>query len=111
MSNADEVKGVTAQAAPSVTMAIAPNSSSSTGPLRRYASTPTPAWVMRVIPDENLKVLEGYKYHGTDLSILVELFLRRFWNWCIEFFPLWLAYALLLLSLSLPSLELLEFWA
>ena len=64
---------------------------------RKFASTTPPSWIMKVIPDENLRALEGYKYQGTDLSILVELFLRSFWNWCIEFFPLWLAYLILII--------------
>uniref|UniRef100_A0A6B2L6Z4 Uncharacterized protein n=1 Tax=Arcella intermedia TaxID=1963864 RepID=A0A6B2L6Z4_9EUKA len=35
--------------------------------------------------------MDDYKYHGADLSILVELFLRRFWNWCMLFLPEWIA--------------------
>ena len=35
-----------------------------------------------------IEVAKGYKYNGKDDSICVKLFLRSFWNWLIEFFPL-----------------------
>ena len=37
---------------------------------------------------QEIEVAKGYKYNGTDDSICVKLFLRKFWNWCIEFVPL-----------------------
>jgi phosphatidylglycerophosphate synthase len=37
---------------------------------------------------ENAK---AYKYNGTDESIAARLFLRRYWNWAIEFVPMWVA--------------------
>ena len=37
---------------------------------------------------ENLK---KYKYNGTDDSIFAKLFLRKYWDWLISFFPLTIA--------------------
>jgi ethanolaminephosphotransferase len=54
-----------------------------------------PGWIWNWLSSENLKALENYAYTGIDLSFLVDLFLRDFWNWCMNFVPLWMAYATL----------------
>eukprot|EP01087_Luapelamoeba_hula_P019011 TRINITY_DN6235_c0_g1_i1.p1 TRINITY_DN6235_c0_g1~~TRINITY_DN6235_c0_g1_i1.p1 ORF type:complete len:386 (-),score=29.71 TRINITY_DN6235_c0_g1_i1:11-1168(-) len=45
---------------------------------------------MYVTP-EGLDNLKHYKYAGVDKSILVQLFFRRHWDYCIEFIPRWVA--------------------
>eukprot|EP01130_Rhizamoeba_saxonica_P003459 TRINITY_DN1464_c0_g1_i1.p1 TRINITY_DN1464_c0_g1~~TRINITY_DN1464_c0_g1_i1.p1 ORF type:complete len:246 (-),score=28.87 TRINITY_DN1464_c0_g1_i1:494-1231(-) len=45
----------------------------------------------KYITKEGLIALKHYKYNGEDRSILVQLFLRTFWNWLIQFFPTWIA--------------------
>eukprot|EP01128_Nolandella_sp_AFSM9_P012929 TRINITY_DN977_c0_g1_i1.p1 TRINITY_DN977_c0_g1~~TRINITY_DN977_c0_g1_i1.p1 ORF type:complete len:324 (+),score=43.90 TRINITY_DN977_c0_g1_i1:45-974(+) len=50
-----------------------------------------PSWVLPVIAPEHLEVLKQYKYTGSDLSIMVELFFRQYWDWCITFWPMWIA--------------------
>ena len=44
--------------------------------------------------------LRYYKYSAEDRSILVKLFLARFWNWIVSFFPMWFAYVLFSFFLS-----------
>lgn len=67
-----------------------------------------PWWAWRVLDDAGLRALDQYKYTGTDLSLLVELCLRAWWNWLIEFVPRWVAPNLLTL---LGFLALLFVWA
>lgn len=38
--------------------------------------------------EEDIANAKLYKYNGTDDSICCKLFLRRYWNWLIEFVPL-----------------------
>jgi ethanolaminephosphotransferase len=45
----------------------------------------------KFITDKGLAALAHYKYTGEDYSILVKLFLRSFWNWLIEFVPMFIA--------------------
>lgn len=51
-----------------------------------------PKWVWNWIKEENLRELDNYQYTGEDLSFLVDLFLRDFWNWCLQYVPLSIAY-------------------
>lgn len=43
------------------------------------------------IPKQNLDSLKSYKYSAVDKSILVRLFLGKFWNTIIHVFPMWMA--------------------
>jgi len=54
---------------------------------RQIVHTEPPSWVWKSIPPKGLKALDEYKYTGQDLSILVRLFLRDFWNSCMVFIP------------------------
>lgn len=63
---------------------------------RNSKITKPPKWVWNWIKDENLRELDNYQYTGEDLSFLVDLFLRDFWNWCIQYVPLSIAYDSLL---------------
>lgn len=76
--------------------------------------TNPPSWVWRTIPPAGLKVgvvvqftneqaLDKYKYTGEDLSILVRLFLRDFWNACMVFIPETVAYVSTLHLSELPG--------
>jgi len=40
---------------------------------------------------QEIEAARSYKYSGTDDSILCKLFLRRFWNWAINFVPMSIA--------------------
>jgi hypothetical protein len=57
----------------------------------KFNSTPSPSWIWKILPEQNLKNLADYKYNSEDKSFLAKLFLRKFWDWSIEFFPKWLA--------------------
>lgn len=46
----------------------------------------------KFIPQEGLEALNEYKYSAEDHSILTKLFLKRFWDWVVTLFPLWVAY-------------------
>ena len=41
--------------------------------------------------DQEVQAIRAYKYNGRDVSIMVKLFYRRFWDYLITFFPMWLA--------------------
>jgi len=43
------------------------------------------------IPDDKIGALSHYKYRGEDRSLLAKLFLSRYWNYCMNFVPLWIA--------------------
>lgn len=60
----------------------------------------SPAWIWHWLSPKNLKELENYHYSGEDLSFLVELFLRDFWNWCMNYVPVWMAYEIISFSSS-----------
>lgn len=45
----------------------------------------------RSFTQNEIENAKQYKYSGTDDSILAKLFLRTFWNWLIEFFPMTIA--------------------
>jgi len=46
----------------------------------------------KFIPQHGLDALKTYKYNAEDHSILTKLFLKRFWDWVVTLFPLWVAY-------------------
>lgn len=46
----------------------------------------------KFIPQHGLDALKTYKYSAEDHSILTKLFLKRFWDWVVTLFPLWVAY-------------------
>lgn len=50
------------------------------------------AWWPRFIPQHGLDALKDYKYSAEDHSILTKLFLKRFWDWVVTLFPMWVAY-------------------
>lgn len=49
------------------------------------------AWWPRFIPQHGLDALKDYKYSAEDHSILTKLFLKRFWDWVVTLFPMWVA--------------------
>lgn len=58
-------------------------------------SQATMAWKLpKFIPQHGLDALEDYKYSAEDHSILTKLFLKRFWDWVVTLFPMWVAYVL-----------------
>ncbi|KAI8099516.1 CDP-alcohol phosphatidyltransferase-domain-containing protein [Halteromyces radiatus] len=52
--------------------------------LRQYLDTDFPS-------QERLEYLRYYKYAAVDKSYITKYFLRHYWNWAIEWFPLWMA--------------------
>ena len=44
----------------------------------------------KYLSDRELNELKNYKYKSGDYSILDKV-LTPYWNWCVEFLPLWLA--------------------
>jgi phosphatidylglycerophosphate synthase len=46
---------------------------------------------MQPFTPQEIDNAKHYKYNGADDSILAKLFLRTFWNWAIEFVPMWVA--------------------
>lgn len=52
------------------------------------------SWIPKFIPQHGLDALKDYKYSAEDHSILTKLFLKRFWDWVVTLFPLWVAYVL-----------------
>lgn len=46
---------------------------------------------MGIFNEREIYAARHYKYNGTDDSIFCKLFWRRWWNYLIEFFPLWVA--------------------
>ena len=46
---------------------------------------------MGIFNEREIYAAKHYKYNGTDDSIFCKLFWRRWWNYLIEFFPLWVA--------------------
>lgn len=46
---------------------------------------------MKIFTAQEIENAKHHKYNGTDDSILVKLFLRKWWNWLIEFVPMTLA--------------------
>lgn len=62
------------------------------------------AWLPKFIPQHGLDALKDYKYAAEDHSILTKLFLKRFWDWVVTLFPLWVAYVLCAFLHSLYSL-------
>lgn len=47
--------------------------------------------LMGFFTEEDIRNAKAYKYNGTDVSIILYLFYRKFWDWLINFFPTWLA--------------------
>lgn len=45
----------------------------------------------RYITDKGIANLAHYSYSGVDNSFCGKLFLKHWWNYCVEFTPLWLA--------------------
>ena len=41
-----------------------------------------------------LQNLKYYKYASQDVSLLSKYVLQPYWSWAVQFFPLWMAYAL-----------------
>lgn len=52
------------------------------------------------LKEEQLENLKLYKYSAVDKSFTTKFFLKHYWNWTIELFPLWMAYVLFVLSLA-----------
>lgn len=46
---------------------------------------------MTYLNEEKLKGFERYKYNCVDTSLLSVYIMHPFWNWCVQFFPRWLA--------------------
>lgn len=40
---------------------------------------------------DEITVAKAYKYNGQDDSIFVKWFLRSFWDWALQFVPIWIA--------------------
>ncbi|CAF3337005.1 unnamed protein product [Rotaria socialis] len=45
----------------------------------------------RYLNQGHLKGLNEYKYNAVDTSPVSNYIMQPFWNWCVEFFPRWLA--------------------
>ncbi|XP_055685158.1 ethanolaminephosphotransferase 1 isoform X1 [Lutzomyia longipalpis] len=45
----------------------------------------------KYLSDAHLKGFERYKYSSVDTSLLSVYVMHPFWNWCVKFFPRWLA--------------------
>ncbi|XP_059617247.1 ethanolaminephosphotransferase 1 isoform X2 [Phlebotomus argentipes] len=45
----------------------------------------------KYLSDEHLKGFERYKYNSVDTSLLSVHVMHPFWNWCVKYFPRWLA--------------------
>lgn len=50
------------------------------------------------LTEEQLNNLKLYKYSAVDKSFTTRLFLRHYWNWSIELFPLWIAQVVFILG-------------
>jgi len=48
-------------------------------------------WKNRYLDDAALEAIRQHKYNGVDKSIIYNLVLKHFWEWCVRFVPLWLA--------------------
>lgn len=46
------------------------------------------------IPEKNLEGLRKYKYASVDNSLLSKYVLCHYWNWLVQFVPLWMAYTI-----------------
>jgi ethanolaminephosphotransferase len=40
---------------------------------------------------EQLNALHLYKYGAIDRSFTTKYILSYYWNWCVQFFPMWMA--------------------
>ncbi|GAB0099330.1 ethanolaminephosphotransferase 1 [Sergentomyia squamirostris] len=45
----------------------------------------------KYLSDEHLRGFERYKYNSVDTSLLSMYVMHPFWNWCVKYFPRWLA--------------------
>ncbi|XP_073949010.1 ethanolaminephosphotransferase 1-like [Choristoneura fumiferana] len=45
----------------------------------------------RFLTDEKLEGFDKYKYNSIDTSILSNYVMHPFWNWCVQFCPVWVA--------------------
>ncbi|KAG6453060.1 ethanolaminephosphotransferase 1 [Manduca sexta] len=52
----------------------------------------------RFLSEEQLKGFERYKYNSVDTSVLSNYVMHPFWNWCVQFCPVWVAPNLLTFS-------------
>ncbi|XP_026315589.1 ethanolaminephosphotransferase 1 isoform X2 [Hyposmocoma kahamanoa] len=52
----------------------------------------------RFLTKEQLEGFEKYKYNSIDTSVLSNYVMHPFWNWCVQFCPVWVAPNLLTFS-------------
>ncbi|XP_063363203.1 ethanolaminephosphotransferase 1 [Cydia amplana] len=45
----------------------------------------------RFLSKENLEGFDKYKYNSIDTSVLSNYVMHPFWNWCVQFCPVWVA--------------------
>ncbi|XP_026732784.1 ethanolaminephosphotransferase 1-like [Trichoplusia ni] len=45
----------------------------------------------RFLSEDKLKGFEKYKYNSVDTSVLSNYVMHPFWNWCVQFCPVWVA--------------------
>ncbi|XP_041988733.1 ethanolaminephosphotransferase 1 [Aricia agestis] len=45
----------------------------------------------RILSQEQLEGFSKYKYNSIDTSILSNYVMHPFWNWCVQFCPMWIA--------------------
>ena len=53
-----------------------------------------------MIPKKNLPFLKQYKYSAIDQSPISRYLLQPYWQWLVNFLPMWMAYVVVWLSLS-----------
>ncbi|XP_028034335.1 ethanolaminephosphotransferase 1 [Bombyx mandarina] len=47
--------------------------------------------MVRFLSEDKLKGFEKYKYNSVDTSVLSNYVMHPFWNWCVQFCPVWVA--------------------
>ncbi|KAJ0175668.1 hypothetical protein K1T71_008827 [Dendrolimus kikuchii] len=47
--------------------------------------------MVRFLSQDQLKGFEKYKYNSIDTSVLSNYLMHPFWNWCVQFCPVWIA--------------------
>ncbi|KAJ8721597.1 hypothetical protein PYW07_002372 [Mythimna separata] len=52
----------------------------------------------RFLSEDKLKGFEKYKYNSVDTSVLSNYVMHPFWDWCVQFCPVWVAPNLLTFS-------------
>ncbi|CRL01603.1 CLUMA_CG014202, isoform A [Clunio marinus] len=55
-------------------------------------------WKKNYLSEDELQGFDRYKYNSIDTSWLSKYVMHPFWNWCVEFVPIWVAPNLLTFS-------------